>query len=107
MVRPGREQLTGLVEVDETYLAIRERHLTSEEAASGVKTTKTIVAIAVELHEPKGFGRIRLRRIPNASEQCLLPLVVERGAMVSTDGSFAYRSVFASASRTTHCLSVT
>ena len=43
-----------------------------------------------------GFGRIRLRRIQDGSEQQLLPFVrdaVEPGARVATDGSMAYRSL--------------
>lgn len=45
---------------------------------------------------PKGFGRIRLRRISDASERSLLPFVresIEPGSIVRTDGSFAYRSL--------------
>ena len=54
------------------------------------------MAIAIELHEPKGFGRVRLRRIPDASEKSLLPFVCESiapGSLVRTDGSAAYRSL--------------
>jgi transposase-like protein len=46
--------------------------------------------------QPKGFGRIRLRRIPDASEDSLLPFVceaIEPGSIVHTDGSWAYRSL--------------
>jgi transposase-like protein len=55
-----------------------------------------LVVIAVEIVSPKGFGRIRLRRIHNDSEECVLPFVqevVEPGAQVRTDGSAAYRSL--------------
>lgn len=96
MVRPGRERLAGQVEVDETYVAIGERRRRLDQAGRRRKTTKTIVAIAVEVHEPKGFGRIRLRRVPAASERFLLPFVcqaVEPGSQVHTDGSAAYRSL--------------
>lgn len=54
------------------------------------------MAIAVEMHEPKGFGRIRLSRIANDSDACVVPFVqtsVEPGAQVRTDGSAAYRSL--------------
>ena len=60
------------------------------------RTTKTLVAVAVEILEPKGFGRIRLRRIPVDSETYLLPFVrevVAPGSKVHTDGSAAYRSL--------------
>ena len=59
-------------------------------------TSRSVVAIAVEMQEPKGFGRIRLRRVPVDSETYLLPFVceaVEPGARVHTDGSAAYRSL--------------
>src|SRR6266571_2113769 len=57
MVRPGRERLSGRVEVDETYVG------GEEEGVRGRQTQeKSIVAIAVELHEPKGFGRARAHR---------------------------------------------
>ncbi len=61
-------------------------------------TTKTIVALAVEILEPKGFGRIRLQRVVRDSEEYLLPFVrqvVQRGSTVHTDGSFAYSSLTA------------
>ena len=102
MVRPGRERLSGVVEVDETYVggvsskAKRGRLPSSEAAAKPPKSTKSIVVIAVEVHDPKGFGRVRLRRVPDASERSLLPFVqesIEPGSLVRTDGSFAYRSL--------------
>ena len=96
MVRPGREQLSGKVEVDETYVAITERGKPRSVVGRKSHTTKTLVAIAVELLEPKGFGRIRLRRIPLDSERYVLPFVrdtVAPGSTVHTDGSPAYRSL--------------
>ena len=58
------------------------------------ETTKAIVAVAVEVHEPKGFGRIRLQRVPQASEKYLLAFisdVIHPGTVVHTDGSPIYR----------------
>ena len=49
MVRPGREMLTGRVEVDETFLG-GERSGPRGRGALG----KTLVVIAVELHAPRG-----------------------------------------------------
>ena len=46
--------------------------------------------------EPKGFGRVRLKRVVEGSEEYLLPFVretVQPGARVHTDGSPAYRSL--------------
>ena len=52
--------------------------------------------LAVEMLQPKGFGRIRLRRIDNDSAECVVPFVqtsIELGAQVRTDGSAAYRAL--------------
>ena len=68
MVRPGRPRLSGEVEVDETYIGGEEpgRH--------GRRTDKkAIVAIAAEVREPRGFGRIRLQRVPDVSAASLVP----------------------------------
>ena len=49
-----------------------------------------------EVLEPKGFGRIRLRRIVKDCDEGVLPFVqesVEPGARVRTDGSAAYRTL--------------
>jgi transposase-like protein len=96
MVRPDRERLKGQVEVDESYLAISDREAPISPLGRKNKTSKVLVVIAVEIVSPKGFGRIRLRRIHNDSEECVLPFVqevVEPGAHVRTDGSAAYRSL--------------
>src|SRR5680860_1180945 len=83
MVRPDRERLTGRVEVDESYVGGHE------DWARGRQTeTKSRVAIAVEMLDPKGFGRIRLQRIPDVSKASLIGFVkaaVEPGARVCTD----------------------
>lgn len=96
MVRPGREQLKGLVEVDETYLAITDRQDPITAAGRKSNTTKVLVVMAVEMLQPTGFGRIRLRRIPKDSAAYVIPFVqevIEPGAQVRTDGSAAYRSL--------------
>jgi hypothetical protein len=63
MVRPGRESLLGSIEVDETYVGGVE---TGDKRGRGTEN-KEIVAIAVEALHPKGFGRIRMQRIPDVS----------------------------------------
>lgn len=96
MVRPDREPLKGLVEVDETYLAISDRQRPISPVGRKSSTRKVLVVMAVEIIEPKGFGRIRLRRILNDADECVVPFVqesVEPGARVRTDGSAAYRSL--------------
>jgi transposase-like protein len=96
MVRPEREMLKGEVEVDETYLAISDRDEPVSSLARKSRTSKILVAIAVEILEPRGFGRVRLRRIADDSDDCVIPFVqenIEPGSQVRTDGSAAYRSL--------------
>ena len=96
MVRPERELLKGEVEVDETYLAISDREEPLSSKGRKSKTNKILMAIAVEILQPKGFGRIRLRRIDDDSDACVVPFVkenIELGSQVRTDGSAAYRSL--------------
>lgn len=96
MVRPGRERLKGQVEVDESYVGMRDPSKFLKGMKPKSHTSRSLVAIAVEMQEPRGFGRIRLRRVPLASERYLLPFVcgaIEPGASVHTDGSAAYRSL--------------
>ena len=88
MVCPGRDLLHGLVEVDETYVGGVEK------GAHGRQTkTKAIVAIAIEVHEPKGYGRVRLQRIPDVSGWSLVGFVrdvVRPGSVVRTDAWKGY-----------------
>ena len=96
MVRPDRGRLKGLVEVDATYLAITDRHEPIAPVGSKSSTTKVLVVMAVEILHPKGFGRIRLRRILRDSAPYVVPFVqevIEPAARVRTDGSAAYRSL--------------
>lgn len=93
MVRQDRSRLSGTVEVDETYIGItdpakrRKKNLQSH-------TRSALVVMAIEVLSPKGFGRIRLQRVPGSSAKRLVPFVraaVEPGARVRTDGSLSYR----------------
>lgn len=96
MVRPGRELLHGRVEVDETYIAISDKAQPATTGKRKSHTTKTLVVIGVETLAPKGFGRIRLRRIADDSAHQVIPFVkevIQAGATVHTDGSAAYRSL--------------
>jgi transposase-like protein len=82
MVRPGREHLSGNVEVDETYIGGKKTGKRGR-GASG----KSLVFIAVEDKE-NHLGRIRLRRVANASEISLTQAIqesVEPGSSVRTD----------------------
>jgi transposase-like protein len=93
MVNPRRERLAGVVEVDETYVGGRDE---GKRRAPQLDRNRSVVVVAVELLQPKGFGRVRLRRVVDASEDSVLPFVcetIEPGAVVHTDGSEAYRSL--------------
>jgi transposase-like protein len=88
MVRPGREPLSGEVEVDESLVGG-----VVEGGKRGRGTDKAVVVIAVEIKHPKGFGRIRLRPIPDASAKNLKAFVCETiaaGSTVCTDGWRGY-----------------
>jgi len=91
MVRPGRERLSGTVEVDETYIG-GERPGKRGRGAAG----KQLVLIAVEdkgKGNTKGIGRIRLYRVRDASAASLTPAVqqsVEPGSVVRTDAWSGY-----------------
>jgi hypothetical protein len=83
MVRPGRERLAGVVEVDESYLGGGEQGVDGRHIAG-----KALVVAAVE-EDGRGIGRIRLRHIPDASAARLIPFIedsIEPGSTVHTDG---------------------
>ncbi len=91
MVRPGRDRLRGYVEIDETYVGGVEKG----KRGRGTEK-KAVVAIAVEMLEPKGFGRVRMRSIADVSGSSLVPFVcqtVEPGTTVHTDGWKAFDDV--------------
>ena len=79
--------LGGVVEVDETYWG------SSEEGLSGRQTErKALIAVAVE-EKGIAMGRIRMRRVRDASAAGLVPFVeqsVEPGSTVHTDGWLGY-----------------
>lgn len=88
MVRAERGQLAGNVEIDETLIGGIEHG-----GKRGRGSSKNIVVIAVEIKHPKGFGRVRMRHIPDASGSSLLPFVcdvVADGELISTDGWSGY-----------------
>src|SRR3974390_1710709 len=87
MVRPGRDRLAGSVEVDETFWGSEEEGMRGRQGES-----KVLLVIATQ-EDGKGIGRIRMRRIPDASAQSLMPFVedaIEPGSLVHTDGWSGY-----------------
>lgn len=88
MVRSERSPLRGEVEVDETFVGGEETG-----GKRGRGSDKEIVLVAVEVRQPRGFGRVRLGRVMGASSEQLLPFVraaVEPGSEVHTDGWGGY-----------------
>ena len=87
MVRSERESLSGRVEVDETLVGGVQHG-----GKRGRGTSKSIVVIAIEVFEPKGFGRLRMRHVPDASSASLVPFVRDVVAPGSTIHTDAWRS---------------
>jgi transposase-like protein len=87
MVRPGRDRLMGTVEVDEAYIG------GLEEGVRGRQTEKkALIAVAAE-EQGEGIGRIRMRRIPDASADSLQAFIEEAvapGSLLHTDGFLSY-----------------
>ena len=89
MVRAERELVSGDVEGEETFVGGVDH---GGKRGRGVR--KCIVVVARELRVPKGFGRVRLRQVPDASGDSLVFLVCETlapGSMVLTDAWAATR----------------
>jgi transposase-like protein len=87
MVRPGRDRLEGLVEVDETYWG-------GEEAGVVGRWTedKALIVVAAQA-DGKGIGRIRLRCIPDLTKATLHGFIAQTiapASTVRTDGWPAY-----------------
>ena len=90
MVRPGRDQLSGRVEVDETYLG------GLEEGVRGRQTEKKALVVVGAEEDGTRIGRIRLRRIPDASRASLHGFIresIEPGSVVHTDGWEGYNGL--------------
>ena len=83
MVRPGRDRLAGSVEVDETFWG------SEEEGMRGRQTESKVLLVIAAQEDGRGIGRIRMRRIPDASAKSLMPFVedaIEPGSRIHTDG---------------------
>lgn len=87
MVRPGRDRLSGVVEVNESIIG-GEQPGKRGRGAEG----KTLVLIAAEETE-EGIGRIRLSPISDASSDVLTPAIMQMispGSTIRTDGWSGY-----------------
>lgn len=82
MVRPGRDRLQGIVEVDEIFIGGPRPGKRGRGAAG-----KVLVLVAAQ-QAGKSIGRIRLTRVADASAKSLEPAIVaaiEPGSQVRTD----------------------
>jgi len=96
MVLPNRDLLGGEVEVDESLLALTNSKNPISSEGRQSNTTKILVIIAVEILEPKGFGRIRIRQIEKGNRDNIMPFICESissGSHIHSDGSAAYRDL--------------
>jgi transposase-like protein len=88
MVRPGRDRLSGTVEVDESMIGGTRPGKRGRGAAG-----KVLTAIAIERGGSRGFGRCRIAVIPNAEAESLRAFLlahVEPGSILLTDGLASY-----------------
>jgi len=91
MVRPGRDKLSGEIEIDEAFIGGKQ---SGGKRGRGTDN-KVLVAVAVEKDGNK-TGRIRLGVIKDASSESLFKFIqnsVESGSTVITDGWKSYKGL--------------
>jgi transposase-like protein len=87
MITPGRDNLSGNIEIDETYIGGEKPGKRGRDSEG-----KSLVVIAVEIKNA-GIGRIRLYRVEDASSQSLhhaIKQTVNKGSLIKTDGWKGY-----------------
>lgn len=90
MVRPGREPLSGKIEVDEVAVGGAVKGSKGKAWRNG--ESKSIVVVAVEVRGD-GMGRVRLKQVTNTSGNALGGFVkdaVAAGSEIVTDGWKGY-----------------
>jgi len=90
MVFPGRDKLSGIVEVDETFVGGKKAGKRGRGAEG-----KLLVVIAIEIID-KGTGRVRMSIIPDASGKSLKKFIdenIEKGSTLITDGWKGYSGI--------------
>jgi len=92
MVRTSRDKLSGVVEVDETYIGGEEKGTMKKGRGA---EEKSLVVVATECIGKK-IGRVRFRVVPDASKENLISFIeenVEPQSTVITDGWTGYASM--------------
>ena len=92
MVRPNRDNLSGEIEVDETYIGGKE---TGKGKQGRGADTKTLVVVAAEC-KGKQIGRVRFKIISESSAEELMSFIKENiapGSKIITDGWSGYSSL--------------
>jgi len=90
MITPGRDNLSSIVEVDETYIGGKKSGKRGRGAVG-----KSLVAVAVEVND-SNIGRIRLHRIKDVSSQSLhdaISKTVNKGSVIRTDKWRGYNNL--------------
>ncbi len=90
MVRPGRDRLSGTVEVDESYVG------GIEEGVRGRQTEKKSIIVVAAQEDGMGIGRIRMCQVDDASSASLHSFVnisVEPGSTIRTDDWTGYHGL--------------
>jgi transposase-like protein len=87
MIRPGRDRISGVVQVDEVYIGGTKPGKRGRGAAG-----KALVLIAAEMKDTH-IGRIRLQKILDASAESLesaIKVLIAPKAVIQTDGWAGY-----------------
>lgn len=90
MVRPGRDKLSGEIEVAETYIGARDEDTRGRELGR-----KALIVVAAQI-DGNRIGRIRMRKINNADGASLTSFIedfVEPGSRIYTDGWSGYKGL--------------
>ena len=91
MSQVGKDKLQNIVEIDEVFFGGIKKGPRGRGALG-----KEMVLVAVEDKQEKGYGRIRLRVIPNAKSETLIPVIkelVEENSSIRTDDHPSYPAI--------------
>lgn len=84
MAHPPPGLLEGLVEVGETGLAVALRGAAPVPLKARIRPGPVVVALALEVSRPKGFGHLRLQRVADTSARDMASLVQRNVAPEAT-----------------------